>query len=44
MKSLTGDMTFISEKGELPDFAWMKAQKCNENVFTEMLQELVRRF
>lgn len=37
-------MTLISEKRELPCFAWVKAQKHNEKAFAEMLQELVRSF
>lgn len=37
-------MTLISEKGEPPYFAWMKAQKCDEKAFTEMLWELIRNF
>lgn len=44
MKGLTGNMTLISEKGEHPCFAKMKAQICNENTFMEVLQERVKSF
>lgn len=47
MKTLIGDMTFISEKGELCYFAWIRAQRWNETAFTEILigtcQELLNR-